>query len=77
MPLAVIDLAETALLSHRRSETFAAVVTDTDDRGSRIQLRDLPVVARITETGLTLGSSLNVQLTGVDTAHRLLRFAPV
>ena len=74
---AVVDLAETVLLSHRQGERFAAVVTDTDDRGSRIQLRDVPVVARIIDTGLRPGSSLNVQLTGVDTGHRLLRFAPV
>jgi len=74
---AVIDLAETALLSHRQGETFAAVVTDTDDRGSRIQLRDVPVVARIIETGLGPGSALNVRLIGIDPAHRLLHFAPV
>jgi len=73
---AVVDLAETVLLLHRQGETFAAVVTDTDDRGSRIQLRDVPLVARIIDTGLRPGTSLNVQLTGVDTAHRLLRFAP-
>jgi len=74
---AVVDLAETVLLSHREGEVFSAVVTDTDDRGSRIQLRDVPVVARIIDTGLLPGSALNVRLTGIDAAHRLLHFAPV
>jgi len=74
---AVVDLAETVLLSHRQGETFATVVTDTDERGSRIQLRDVPVVARIIDKGLVPGSALNVRLAGIDTAHRLLRFAPI
>ncbi len=39
---AVIDLAETALLSGQVQRTFAAVVTDVDERGARIQLCDMP-----------------------------------
>ena len=74
---AVVDLAETILLSHREGELFSAVVIDTDERGSRIQLRDVPVVARIIDKGLVPGSALNVRLAGIDTAHRLLRFAPI
>lgn len=74
---AVVDLAETILLSHREGELFSAVVIDTDERGSRIQLRDVPVVARIIAKGLVPGSALDVRLAGIDTAHRLLRFAPI
>ena len=39
---AVIDLAEAVMLEGRIGETFEAVVTDVDERGARIQLRDLP-----------------------------------
>ena len=44
---AVIDLAEAVMLESRIGETFEAVVTDLDERGARIQLRALPVVARV------------------------------
>lgn len=73
---AVIDLAEAALLSNREGEVFAASVTDTDDRGARIQLRDVPVVARIADIGLAPGSVLDVRLNNVESARRLVQFAP-
>jgi exoribonuclease R len=73
---AVIDLAETVLLASREGEVFAATVTDADDRGARIQLRDLPVVARIVDISQAPGNALDVRLTSVDTTRRLIRFAP-
>ena len=39
---AVVDLAEAVMLQGREGEVFAAVVTDEDERGVRMQLRDLP-----------------------------------
>jgi len=72
---AVIDLAETVLLSGREGEIFAAIIIDADDRGARIQLCDLPVVGRIAELGLTPGDKLEVRLSSVDVDHRLIRFA--
>jgi exoribonuclease R len=72
---AAIDLAEAVLLRGREGETFAAVATDVDDRGARIQLRDLPVVARVAGAGLKPGDAMTVTLTKVDTELRLLTFA--
>jgi exoribonuclease R len=73
---AVIDLAEAVLLSGREGEVFAAAVTDADDRGARVQLRDLPVVGRIAEAQRAPGDVLDVRLTSADAGHRLIRFAP-
>jgi exoribonuclease R len=44
---AVIDLAEAVMLQGREGEIFPAIVTDVDERGVRMQLGDLPVVARV------------------------------
>ena len=52
---AVVDLAEVALLSAQTQRTFSAVVTDVDDRGARVQLCDLPVVARLDAQHLAPG----------------------
>jgi len=73
---AVVDLAEAVMLQARVGERFAAVVTDADERGVRIQLRDLPVVARIADKGLEPGKALDVALTGVDIAARSIAFQP-
>lgn len=48
---AVIDLAE-AVPQGRTGERFEAVVTDSDEHGARIQLRDVAVAARLPERGL-------------------------
>jgi exoribonuclease R len=73
---AVIDLAEAVLLDGREGETFAAAVTDVDDRGARIQLRDRPVVARVATDGLHPGDMIPVRLASVDVAQRAVRFVP-
>jgi exoribonuclease R len=66
---AVIDLAETVLLKGREGELFAAVVTDLDERGARIQLTDLPVVARVDAKNVAPGDALRVRLAGIDPVH--------
>ncbi len=71
---AVIDLAETALLSGQEGADFAAVVTDTADSGARIQLCDLPVVARVPAQGVQPGERIAVRLLGADPERRTLKF---
>ncbi|MEQ7874456.1 RNB domain-containing ribonuclease [Sphingomonas sp. ASV193] len=73
---AVIDLAETVALEGHEGETFGAVVTDVDDRGTRIQLCDQPVVARMALAGAAPGQALTVRLVSADPATRELRFEP-
>jgi exoribonuclease R len=72
---AVVDLAEAVMLEKHVGESFGAVVTDADERGVRIQLRDLPVVARIAATGPTPGESMTVRLDSVDSAERRIGFS--
>lgn len=74
---AVIDLAEIALLSGREGEHFPAVVTDLGETGARIQLCDLPVVARTTARRVRPGDRVTVRLEAVDPARRSLRFARI
>lgn len=66
---AAIDLAETIMLAPRVGETFPAVVTDIDERGARMQLRDLPIVARVAANHVQIGQSLQVRLVAADPAH--------
>jgi exoribonuclease R len=72
---AAIDLAEAVLLSGREGETFQAVATEVDHRGVRIQLRDLPVVARVSAEGVGAGDRLQVTLVGADPELRTIAFA--
>lgn len=71
---AVIDLAEAQLLQPRVGESFAAIVTDTDERGARIQLRDLPIVARVAAPAAEPGDAITVRLTAADPATRSIAF---
>ncbi|MFS2108388.1 RNB domain-containing ribonuclease [Sphingomonas sp. Sphisp140] len=71
---AVIDLAEAVMLDGREGETFAAVVTDVDMRGARMQLADLPVVTRIDAPGAAPGTALQVRLVDADPSNRSVRF---
>lgn len=73
---AVVDLAETVALDGREGERFGAIVTDVDERGARIQLCDLPVVARLATDGLMPGDPLTVRLAAINRSARLLRFEP-
>jgi hypothetical protein len=71
---AVIDLAEAAMLHGREGELFPAIVTDVDDRGVRMQLCGLPVVARVDANGVEPGDQLDVRLTAADPDQRTLTF---
>jgi exoribonuclease R len=70
-----IDLAEAVLLSGREGEKFEAVATDSDERGVRIQLRDLPVVARVAAEGVSAGERLRITLVKADPELRRIAFA--
>lgn len=72
---AVIDLAESVLLRSRVGECFAAVVTEADDAGSRIQLVDHPVLARLAGVRLSPGARVRVRLSAADLDRRALVFA--
>ncbi len=74
---AVIELAEVALLSSQRQRTFSAVVTDVDDRGARIQLCDLPVVARVDAHNVAPGDDLRVRAVTADIPSRTLKLERV
>jgi exoribonuclease R len=63
---AVIDLAEAAMLQGREGEVFRAIVTDIDERGARMQLCALPVVARVVAHGVEIGDALQVRLVAAD-----------
>lgn len=71
---AVIDLAEAALLAGREGDRFSAVVTDTGENGARIQLCDLPVIARVAAPGATPGDRLDLRLAEANFEKRALRF---
>ena len=74
---AVIDMAEAVMLAGREGETLGAIVTDIGERGASIQLRDLPVTARVDASGLTPGDALEVRLTGADPHARRIGFERV
>lgn len=74
---AVIDMAETALMTGLEGEDFAAVVTDIGETGARIQLCDLPVVARTRAPEVVPGDRLRVRLRAADPTRRTLHFDPV
>ncbi|MDZ7895159.1 MAG: RNB domain-containing ribonuclease [Sphingobium sp.] len=69
---AVIDLAECLMLRGHEGARFPAIVTDLDERGARIQLRDLPVVTRIASNGHRPGAAIDVMLTSIDPVRRLI-----
>ena len=72
---AVIDLAEAVMLDGQEGQSFAAVVTDLDDKSARIQLCDLPIVARVSAAGLSPGNRITIRLEEADPKKRSLKFA--
>lgn len=74
---AVIDLAEVVMLKGREGQAFGAVVTDEDERGVRIQLCGLPIVARVVAHKVEPGERLRVTLVAADPAKRTLSFQRV
>ena len=73
---AAIDLAESVILQGREGETFAAIVTEVDHRGARIQLCAHPVVARVADTDIDPGDTLDVTLVKADPELRTVAFRP-
>lgn len=71
---AVIDLAEAVMLKGSEGTTFKAVVTDADEHGLRIQLCDLPVVARVRGQGGSPGDAIQVKLTAADPPRHMITF---
>jgi exoribonuclease R len=72
---AVVDLAEAVMLHGQEGRTFAAIVTTTDQRGLRLQLCDVPIVATMAGQGAP-GDLLSVRLTAADPARRMVSFQP-
>jgi exoribonuclease R len=71
---AAIDLAESVILQGREGETFAAIVTEADHRGARIQLCDVPVVARLGDVDIDPGDTIEVTLVKADPDLRAVTF---
>ena len=72
---AVVDLAEAAMLADRQGESFEAVVIQIDEAGTRIQLCDLPVVARTTAHSVKPGQRITVRLDAADPVRRIVDFS--
>lgn len=71
---AVIVMAVAVMFAGNEGETLGAIVTDIGERGASIQLRDLPVTARVDASGLTPGDALDVRLTQADPRQRKIAF---
>jgi exoribonuclease R len=71
---AVLDLAEAVMLSGEVGKTFPAMVVEADSRHARIQLVDLPVLARIAAKGRMPGDRINARLINVDRTRRRIDF---
>ncbi len=72
---AVLDLAEAVMLADAIGKTFAAVVLDVDGHAARVQLVDLPVIARMPIGDVAPGDAVTVRLTAVDRDLRRIVFA--
>lgn len=74
---AVLDLAEAALLEGREGEVFRALVTERDEKGARLQLIDVPVVARVDTRSVASGDEVQVRLVSADAVRGEVRFERV
>ena len=74
---AVVDLAEAVMLKGCEGQVFPAIVTDVDERGARMQLRDQPVVARVVAHAVQPGDAITVRLISTDPERRLIQFERV
>jgi exoribonuclease R len=74
---AVVDLAEAVMLKGSEGQVFPAIVTDVDERGARMQLRDQPVVARVAAHAVQPGDAITVRLVSTDPERRLIQFERV
>ena len=71
---AALDLAEAIVLVGREGEVFDAVVTDTDDRGARIQVCDPAIMARVVAHRIEPGDEIRVRLVRAEPATRSIEF---
>lgn len=71
---ALVDFAETLVLTPRVGETFEAVVTGLSNRGVTLQIMDPAIITRVSAEGLNLGQRVSVKLTEVNSAERTLGF---
>ncbi len=74
---AVVDLAEAVVLHGSEGRTFAAVVTDVDDRGARVQLSEVAVVGRVVAHGVQPGDAIRVRLDSADPQRRAIELTRV
>ena len=74
---AVLELAESVVLSGRAGERFDGTVTDIDERGARIQIAQPAIVTRVPVNGLEVGAAVTLRLDEADPARRLSRFSLV
>lgn len=74
---AAIDLAEAIVLQDQVGDVFDAVITDEDDRGVRIQIREPAVVARTTARRVDPGDEIQVKLVAADPVSRSIDFERV
>lgn len=70
-----VDLVEAFVLKDRVGDCFDAVVLDSRERYSLIQLQEPPVIARAS-AGLPLGARVEVRLLSVDLDARTVAFVP-
>lgn len=74
---AAIDLAEAILLQGREGDVFEAVVTDENDRGALLQIREPAVVARAVARRVDPGDEIQVKLVAADVTERRIEFERV
>jgi len=74
---AVVDLAEAVMLKGSEGRIFPAIVTDVDERGARMQLRDEAVLARVEAHDVQPGDTIDVRLLATDADRRLISFQRV
>ena len=74
---AVLGLAEAVLLSGREGEVFHAIITERDEKGARLQLREMPVVARVDTRSVAAGEEVQVRLVSADPVRGEVRFERV
>jgi exoribonuclease R len=72
---AVRELAEAVVLCGRAGEIFEGTVTDIDQHGARIQIRNPAVITRVPANGLQVGAAVGLRLEEADPSRRLTRFS--
>ena len=71
---AVLELAESVVLSGQVGTTFEGTVTDIGERGALIQIVDPAIITRIPVNRLQVGEQITLRLEEADPVRRLSRF---